>query len=474
MQEPEDLEESLPPEVELLVNSYKDCFVEVSGLGRVHGFEHEIPTRCSVPIRSRPYRLTWEEQDHLSKELREMLDLGLIRPSRGRWTSPVFFVRKKDGSLRLVVDYRRLNEITIKDAYPLPHIDDLLGSMGGATWFSTLDAASGYWQIPVAEDSIERTGFVTSQGTFEFTTMPFGLTSAPSTFQRCMNSLLAPYLGLFVYVFIDDIIIFSRTYERHLEHLEFVFATCRAANLRLKYKKCKFARSSVEYLGHVVSNQGLLPSPYNTQKLQMMAPPTSIDGVRSFLGMANYYKRFVPEFAEVAAPIIRLLRKENPFVWTQEHDAAFNHIKTVLMSPPLLAFPDREQVQVLTTDASGVALGAVLSQSPQGTSDGETVIAYESRILRGPELRYSAVHQEALAVVWAVQKFRHYLAGRRFILRTDNAALTYVFSNVNRPSPKLQRWSAALMEYDFEVEHHPGRLNPADALSRLVHVPDSL
>ncbi|KAJ8651754.1 hypothetical protein O0I10_012681 [Lichtheimia ornata] len=458
---------SVPAEINTLLSQYHHCFVEHSGLGRVKGYEHHIPLQDTTPVRSKPYRLTWEEEDHLRKELATMTDLGLIRPSKGTWTSPIFFVRKKTGELRLVIDYRQMNSKTVKDAYPLPHLDDLLGSMAGAQIFSTLDAASGYWQIPLAQEAIELSGFVTKYGTYEFTVMPFGLTSAPACFQRTMTSLLGPFISKFAFVFIDDIIIFSSSLQDHVNHLEQVLQVCDQAGLRLKKAKCDFARSYVEYLGHIVSSEGLLPSPSNVTKIRKMQAPQNIDQVRSFIGMVNYYRRHIPECAQLLHPISRLIRRKGRFYWGPEQEAAFTHIKILLTGPPILAYPDRNQVPILTTDASGEALGAILSQSPDGSDDEETVVPFESRVLRGPELSYAAVHQEALAIVWAVNKFRHYLSGRHFILRTDNSALTYILSN-DKPSPKLQRWAAALLEYNFSIQHHPGHRNPADAHSRLL------
>lgn len=461
--------EEMAEELQDLLQEYAHCFVEVSGLGCVKiGVEHEIPVRCMEPIRSRPYRLTWEEEKYLQEELTRLLDLGLISPSNGQWTSPIFFVKKKDGQLRLVVDYRKLNDRTIKDAYPLPQIDNLLDSMGGARVFSTLDAASGYWQIPLSKEASERSGFVCPFGTFTWNVMSFGLTSAPSTFQRTMNTILQRFIGKFVYCFIDDIIIYSRSMSEHQEHLRLVFEACDKANLRLKYSKCSFGQKSVEYLGHVVSDQGLSPTARNVSKILEMPPPRNVEEVRSFLGLSGYYRRFVPQYARILAPISSLLKKETKFEWGILQQKAFDGIKEIMTHPPILAFPDRTQVQILTTDASGIGVGAILSQSPDGSSERETVIAYESRVLRGPEVRYSAVHQEALAVCWAVDKFRHYLSGRSFILRTDSSAVSFVL-NSTKPS-KLQRWAAMLMEYEFEVKHHPGKLNPADALSRLLPV----
>lgn len=460
-------ERNVPPEIQSVVENNQKSFVEVSGLGRLQGVEHEIPTTNETPIRSRPYRLTWEEDQHLRRELDELLDLGLIRPSAGVWTSPIFFVKKKEGTLRLVVNYQKLNQITVKDAFPLPRIDELLDSMGGARWFSTLDAASGYWQVPMADSSIAKTGFVTKYGTYEFKVMPFGLTSAPSTFQRAMTNILSSFIGKFVYVFIDDVIVYSRTPAEHANHLRLVFDACTQANLRLKRSKCTFGSNRVEYLGHVVSSQGLEPSQTNVQKILDLKRPECTDEVHTFLGMTGYYRRFVPGYTEIALPLNRLLRKDQPFRWGGAEQEAFDSLKHALVNPPVLAYPDRDQVQIITTDASTRGLGAILSQAPADNLENETVVAYASRTVRGPELNYATTHLEALGVVWGINNFRHYLSGRRFILRTDHAALQYILTNP-RPTPKLARWAAALMEYDYTVEYRPGKRNPADALSRLV------
>ncbi|CDH61066.1 krab-a domain-containing protein [Lichtheimia corymbifera JMRC:FSU:9682] len=448
-------EKSEKEKIRKLLSKYQDCFVEHAGLGRVNLLSHEIKTTTETPIKSKPYRLTWAEEAQLRKELDHLLELGLIKPSKGEWTSPVLFVGKKDGSLRLCVDYRRLNKITVKDHFPLPFIDELIDSMGGARYFSTLDAASGYWQVPMHENSIHKTGFVTKYGVFDWCVLPFGLTSAPATFQRLMTQLLQPLLGKCVHVFIDDIIIYSRTLEEHVQHLEQVFNICKDANLRIKLAKCTFASDNVEYLGHQITKDGLKPTERNVKKVKDMVAPKNKSEVRSLLGMVGYYRRFIPDFANKAQAIQKLTRNKVDFEWGPEQEKAFEVLKDALITPPVLAYPDPTMVQILTTDASGKGIGAILSQSADGSSDGEQVIAYASRALRGAETRYATTHVEALAIVAGMYQFRHYLRGRKFVLYTDHSALTYILNNP-APSPKVSRWSAATMEYDFAVKHRKG------------------
>lgn len=457
----------VPVSLRPLIKQQKECFVEVSGLGRVDCCRHEIPIAVdATPLKSRPFRLTWEEQDSMAKELQGLLDLDLIKPSKGVWSSPCFFIKKKDGSLRLVIDYRRLNQITIKDNYPLPIIDTVLDSLAGASVFSTLDAASGYHQVPMDPDSMDKTGFVTPQGTYEFKVMPFGLTSAPATYQRMMANLMGEYVGQFTMVFIDDVIVYSRNMEEHQEHLRLVLEKCQKAGLRLKFKKCSFGANVVNYLGHTISANGVLPHEHNLHKIQNFPTPRSADEVRSFLGTTGYYRRFISKYAVIAQPLSSLLKKESTFQWTSDQEMAYSSLKNSLTSAPILAYPDRHMVQILTTDASNKGISAILSQSPDGGPEEERVISYNSRTLRPAEVNYATVHLEALAIVWAVEKYRHYLMGRHFKLRTDNAALVFVM-NPTKPSPKMARWAACLMEYDFEIVHLIGTNNPADSLSRL-------
>lgn len=462
-----DTNQPIDPMLKLLLANYDTLFVEDAGLGRVQGFEHHINTTSESAITSKPYRMSWEQDSILKKTLDDLLEQGLIRPSEGVWSAPVIFVDKKTGDLRLCQDYRKLNNITVKDSYPLPHIDDIIDSIGDSCVFSTLDAASGFWQIPMAADSINKTGFTTKYGTYEFMVMPFGLTNAPATFQRMMTRILGKLVGHCVHVFIDDIIIYSKNVDEHMDHLASVFDLCIQHGLRLKRKKCVFIQSDVEYLGHQIGQGGLRPNKHNTSKIMKMKVPRNKDDVRSFLGMTGYYRRFVEGYATLMNPITTLTKKDNGFIWGAMQQKAFDIIKATLTSVPVLAFPSKDLVQILTTDASNKGLGTILSQSEDGSSEGETVISYGSRSLKPAESNYSATHLEALAVVWAVNHYKHYLAGRKFVLYTDHAALKYIFNNP-QPGAKLARWAAALMEYDYEVRYRPGSKNPADALSRLI------
>ncbi|KAG0953800.1 hypothetical protein G6F31_013346 [Rhizopus arrhizus] len=389
--------EAVPDYLKDLITEYAASFVEISGLGRTDMAEHEIPTLPgTTPIKSKPFRLSWEEQDSMAREIEEMMKLNLIRPSKGV----------------------------------------LLDSLGGAKIFTTLDAASGYHQIPMHKDSMAKTGFITPQGTFEFQVMPFGLTSAPATYQRTMTNLLGEYIGKFVFVFIDDIIVFSTSAQEHATHLKLVLDRCNQANLRLKYKKCTFGATEVEYLGHTISASGITPNLHNSDKVLNFPVPRNADDVRSFLGTAGYYRRFIEGYANKSLALTSLLRKNQRFTWGPDQELAFKTLKEDLTKAPVLAYPDRCMVMILTTDASKVGLGAVLSQSPTGSEDGERVVSYNSRTLRGAELNYATVHLEALAVIWGISKYKHFLRGRKFMLRTDNAALTYILAP-SKPSPKL-------------------------------------
>ena len=343
------------------------------------------------------------------EEIREMLEKGVIVPSKSPFSSPIVMVPKKDGSNRMCIDYRKLNDLTVKDAYPLPRIGQTIDALQGAGVFSSLDLASGYWQIPVAAEDRPKSAFCTPDGgLYECLKMPFGLTNAPPTFQRNMNNIFKDDLYKHVLIFLDDVLTFSKTPEDHLEHLEKVFRVLRTSGLRLKPKKCNLFRTEVHYLGHVINKEGIQPDPKKLAVIREWERPTDVTGVRSFVAFCNYYRKFVQNFAEVARPLYLLTSKGLKFTWTEEHDQAFQTLKKNLLEAPILAFPIFELPFIIDSDASETALGAVLSQVIDGT---EYPIAFESRVLSKTEVNYATTKREALGVIQAVQWFRPYIYG---------------------------------------------------------------
>ena len=450
-----------------LVLDNRELFSQGDGdVGRSNIVQHAIPTQQHNPVKQRQYRLPQSLKPLVQQQVQGMLQNGIITPSASPWSSPVILVRKKNGSYRFCVDYRALNGITIKDAYPLPRVDETLDSLGGAQYFSTLDLASGYWQVEVDPSDRPKTAFSTPQGHFEFTVMPFGLCNAPATFQRLMEYVLAGLQWEHCLVYLDDIIVFSETFKEHITRLSGVFDRLRNAGLKLKPKKCCFARSSVQYLGHIVSRRGLEAEKSKVQAVRDYPRPTNATEVRSFLGLVGYYRRFVRGFSTIANPLFNLERRATQFYWGEDCEAAFNELKTKLTTAPILAFPKFDVQFTLTTDASNHGLGAILSQKYEGK---EYVVAYASRVLHKAELNYSTIEKEALALVWAVGHFRPYLFGRSFVLITDHCPLTWL-KTIKEPRGRLARWLLYLSEFDWSIQHKPGRQNTnADALSR--HTP---
>ena len=398
-----------------------------------------------------------------------MLDQGIIRHSISPWSSPVWVVPKKiDASgkqkWRVVIDYRKLNELTVDDKYPLPNISDLLDQLGKCQYFSTLDLASGFHQIEINPDDIPKTAFSVDNGHYEFVRMPFGLKNAPSTFQRVMDNILLGIQNERCLVYMDDIIIYSLTIHEHLNRLKEVFKRLRKANLKIQPDKCEFLRKEVAYLGHLVTENGVKPNPSKIECIQEFPEPKSPKDIKSFLGLAGYYRRFIPNFAKISKPLTKLLQKDVAFLFDSECRNSFKELKQALISDPILTYPNFEEPFLLTTDASGFAIGAVLSQGPIGK---DLPIAYASRTLCQAETRYSTIERELLAIVWAVKHFRPYLFGRRFTLITDHRPLTWLFS-IKDPGSRLARWRLKLEEYDYKIEYKAGKSNKnADALSRL-------
>ena len=441
-----------------------DVFAVDEGvLGEVREVQHGIVTGDSPPIRQPVRRVPFALREKVAGLVNDMLSGGIIRESDSPWASPVVLVKKKSGDLRFCVDYRRLNAVTRKDVFPIPRIDDLLDQLNGKRVFSTLDAKSGYWQIQVDSKSKAKTAFIPPGGLFEFNVIPFGLCNAPATFQRLMQRMLAG-LESFCSVYIDDIIVFSGTEEEHVDHLRQIFERFRRFCLRLHPGKCSFAQEQVEYLGHVISAKGIAPNPGKVRAVQEFPVPTSVKGVRQFLGMASYYRRFMPGFAKTAAPLHALTRESVPFFWSIACQGAFLCLKDLLVSPPVLAYPNFDKSFVMHTDASILGLGAVLEQEQE---DGKLhPIAYSSRSLSKAECNYGITEMEALGVVWGAKHFRAYLYGHKCIVYTDHSPLRSML-NAQHPSGKLARWSQSLCEFDLELRYRPGRVNSnADALSR--------
>ena len=446
-------------------------------MGRTNLVRHQIKLTDPVPFKEAYRRIPPQMYDEVKAHIQEMLDLGAIRPSNSPWASAIVLVRKKDGRLRFCIDSRKLNNRTVKDAYSLPRIESILDSLGGAQIFSTLDLKAGYWQVEMAEECKAYTAFTCgSLGFYECDTMPFGATNAPATFQRLMHDCLGELNMNWCIVYLDDIIIFSDTKEEHLKRLEAVFQKLCAAGLKLKPSKCFFFKEEIEYLGHVVSGKGISTNPKKIEAVSKWPTPRTVYDVRSFLGFVGYYRRFIKNFSRITKPIREVITglenqskraaKKTYMEWTDAADTAFEHLKAMCVSTPILAYPNYQLPFTLHTDSSTDGLGAVLYQKQDGKM---RVIAYASRSVSKAEANYPAHKLEFLALKWAVcEKFHEYLYGSKpFEVFTDNNPLTYVLT-----SAKLgacgQRWVAKLANYNFSIKYRCGVSNTeADALSRI-------
>ena len=441
---------------------YADVFEP--SLGHTTVVRHNIDTGDSPPIRQRPRRLPYAYRKETEDQIRDMLDQGVIQPSVSPWASPIVLVRKKDGKYRFCVDYRKLNAVTKRDARPLPRVDDLLDALQGYDLFTTLDLRSGYWQLSVSPEDREKTAFVTPTGSWEFLRVPFGLSGAPASFDRAMQIIMSGLNYDSCLCYFDDIIIPSKGIQEHCERLEKVLTRLRQHNLKVKASKCCFAAPKVLYLGHTVSAKGIHTDPAKIKAVFELSEPSNLEQVRSFLGLAGYYRKFIPNFATVSAPLTDLTKKGSKFVWATPQQSAFSALKRHLCSAPVLSYPQLDKEFVLQTDASDCGLGAVLAQ--KDSQGNEHVVAYASRTLSDREKHYSAMEKEALAVVFATQNFRVYLLGKPFQLITDNRALTWLHSL--EPKGRIARWIMDLQEFSFTVQHRAGKDNAnADALSRL-------
>ncbi|WVZ85064.1 hypothetical protein U9M48_032026 [Paspalum notatum var. saurae] len=404
-----------------------------------------------------------DEPKELKTQPQERLDKGFIRPSSSPWGCPALFVEKKDqGGKRLCVDYRPPNAVTIKNKYPPPHIDILFDQLGGATVFSKIDLRSGYHQIKVREEDIPKTAFSTRYGLYEYLVMSFGLTNAPAFFMYLMNSVFMNELDKFVVVFIDDILVYSKNEKEHEEHLRIVLSRLREHKLYAKFSKCAFWLKEVAFLGHILSAKGVAVDPSKVEDVLNWKQPQTVTEIRSFLGLAGYYRRFIKDFSKIAKPMTALTQKNAKFAWSPKCEEAFGTLKKLLTTAPVLAQPDITKPFDVYCDASGSGLGCVLMQEGR-------VIAYASCQLRKHEVNYPTHDLELLAVVYALKKWRHYLLGNTCHIYTDHKSLKYIFT---QPELNMRqgRWLELIKDYDLEVHYHPGKANVvADALSRKAH-----
>lgn len=442
------------------MNQNGELFQSPNELPPQRNLDHSIPLLSGVkPVNIKPYRYSPTQKDGIERQVKDMLHNGIIQPSSSPFASPVILVKKKDGSWRFCVDYRHLNALTIKNKYPLPIVDELLDELHGAIYFSKLDMKFGYHQIRLKVADEHKTTFKTHSGHWEFKVMPFGLTNAPATFQAAMNTLFESLLRKTVLIFMDDILFFSKTLEDHKKHLQEVFDILKSNNLYLKQSKCSFAKAKIEYLGHVISRAGVATTPDKIEAVREWEPPLDAKQLRSFLGLAGYYRKFIKDYGLISKPLTDLLKKNVQFVWTSPHQQCFETLKKALITVPVLSLPDFSKEFTIETDASDKGIGAVLMQ--QGHP-----IAYLSKALSKKTQTLSTYEKECLAIILAVDKWKSYLQHLPFSIATDQKSLIHLGEQKLTDGVQHKAF-VKLLGLQYKLQYKKGLENKAaDALSR--------
>ncbi|CAA0836889.1 Uncharacterized mitochondrial protein AtMg00860, partial [Striga hermonthica] len=446
-------------EVRDLLEEFDQVLDEPKGLLPHREFDHRIPlVEEGRAVHVHPYRYAHFQKAEIERQVGEMLESGLIQHSTSPFSSPVLLAKKKDRTWRFCTDYCALNAATVKDRFPIPSVDDMLDELGGARYFSKLDLRAGYHQIRLAKEDVPKTAFRTHQGHYEYLVMPFGLCNAPSTFQFAMNSIFKRYLRKFVLVFFDDILVYSKTWADHLEHLRVVLGILEANSFYIKPSKCSFAQEVVEYLGHFIFHDGVKVDPRKIEAMVGWPKPTSLMQLRGFLGLTGYYRKFVKDYGTIAKPITEMTKK-GAFKWTEASEKAFEELKEAMTTTPVLAMPRFDVLFEIHSDASDIGIGAVLVQEGRP-------LAYLSKALGPACLGLSVYVKEMMAVVEAVRVWRSYLLGRHFRIVTDQQPLKHLLEQ-RIVTPEQQKFVSKLMGFNFEIVYRPGRKNTvADALSR--------
>lgn len=451
-----------------LCSEYSDVFyVEGEQLSFTNQIKHSINTTDDNPVHSKTYRYPYIHREEVRNQVQSMLRQGIIRPSTSAWSAPIWVVPKKSDASgkvkwRLVIDFRKLNDKTVEDKYPIPNIVDILDKLGRCQYFTTLDLASGFYQVEMDPKDIHKTGFNVERGHYEFLRMPMGLKNSPSTFQRVMDNILQGVENTIVYL--DDILVYSTSLQEHIVNLKKVFQRLRETNFKIQMDKSEFLKRETPYLGHIITREGVKPNPDKIAAICKYPIPKTTKQIKGFLGLLGYYRRFIPDFAKITKPLTACLKKGSKIIINSDYIDCFEHCKTLLTNDPILVYPDFSKEFILTTDASNYALGGILSQGSTGV---DHPIAYASRTLNDSEVNYSTTEKELLAIVWATKYFRPYLFGRKFKIITDHKPLQWLM-NMKEPNSRLTRWRLKLAEYDYTIVYKKGKANTnADALSRI-------
>ena len=447
-------------EIDAILADYDKLFAKsATDLGRITIESHRILLKDNEPVAMRPYRQSFQDAQETSRQIKDLLEKGLIRESVSPYAASVTLAPKKDGKRRLCLDFRRPNKKTIADKQPLPYIPDVIDRLQGSRFFSKLDFASGYWQVSMHPDDIQKTGFVTQEGHYEWLVLPFGLKNAPATFQRVVRKILGELINNGVLSYLDDIVIYAKTLDEHNRLLREVLKRLSDADVRLKREKCEFALNTVEFLGHIIGDDQVRPPPSKVKAILDFLAPKDVKEIQRFHGLANYLREYIKDFSTIMEPITRLNKKDIPFVWGEEQGKAFNKLKQLMADEPVRRIYNPKLPLELHTDASTLGLGAILIQNGHP-------IGYYSRKLNDAETRYTPTELECLAVVDAIKYFQIYLEGNQFKVVTDHSALQWLF-NFQNTKRRLFHWSEHLSLFTFDVIHRPGKqMQHVDALSR--------